>query len=49
MRYFVLIVFSFLYINQPSIAGADLVHSFKSPAFSGQGYSAHMLSLEQLT
>jgi len=30
-------------------ANADLVHSFKSPAFSGQGYSAHMLSLEQLT
>tara|TARA_B100000925_G_C21583969_1_gene293298 strand:+ start:65 stop:490 length:426 start_codon:yes stop_codon:yes gene_type:complete len=30
-------------------AGADLVHKFKSPAFTGQGYSGHMLSLEQLT
>ncbi len=33
----------------PTIANADLTHQFKSPAFSGQGYSAHMLSLEQLT
>ena len=30
-------------------AGADLVYNFKSPAFTGQGYSAHMLSLEQLS
>jgi len=27
---------------------ADLVHNFKSPSFSGQGYSAHVLSMEQL-
>ena len=33
----------------PTIAKADLVHQFKSPAFNGQGYSAHMLSVEQLT
>ena len=33
----------------PTIASADLVHQFKSPAFSGTGYSAHMLSNEQLT
>jgi hypothetical protein len=33
----------------PTLASADLVHDFKSPAFNGQGYSAHMLSLEQLT
>ena len=31
-----------------STAGADLVHSFKSPSFSGNGYSAHVLSIEQL-
>jgi 23S rRNA pseudoU1915 N3-methylase RlmH len=31
-----------------STASADLVHSFKNPSFSGQGYSAHVLSLEQL-
>ena len=29
-------------------AYADLVHNFKSPSFSGQGYSAHVLSMEQL-
>ena len=33
----------------PSLASADLVHQFKSPAFNGQGYSSHMLSVEQLT
>ena len=32
----------------PTIANADLVHQFKNPSFSGQGYSAHVLSLEQL-
>jgi len=32
----------------PTIANADLVHQFKNPSFSGIGYSAHVLSLEQL-
>lgn len=32
----------------PTIANADLVHNFKSPSFNGQGYSAHILSIEQL-
>ena len=32
----------------PGTAGADLTHSFKNPSFSGNGYSAHVLSLEQL-
>lgn len=27
---------------------ADLVHEFKSPAFSGIGYSSHVLTIEQL-
>jgi hypothetical protein len=27
---------------------ADLVFQFNSPAFSGQGYSAHVLTIEQL-
>jgi curli production assembly/transport component CsgF len=26
----------------------ELVHQFSSPAFSGQGYSAHVLTIEQL-
>jgi hypothetical protein len=29
-------------------ATAQLVHQFNSPAFSGQGYSSHMLTIEQL-
>lgn len=43
MRYIILLLFL------PTVASADLVHQFKSPAFNGQGYSAHMLSVEQLT
>jgi hypothetical protein len=27
---------------------AQLVHQFSSPAFSGQGYSSHVLTIEQL-
>jgi len=29
-------------------AKSDLVHQFKNPSFSGQGWSQHVLSLEQL-
>jgi hypothetical protein len=43
MRYIFILLFL------PTLAAADLVHGFKSPAFTGQGYSSHMLSLEQLT
>lgn len=33
----------------PSIAvGAELVHSFNSPAFSGIGWSSHVLTIQQL-
>ena len=39
---------AWLAIALPGTAGADLTHSFKSPSFSGNGYSAHVLSLEQL-
>jgi len=31
-----------------STAHAELVHQFNSPAFSGQGYSSHVLTIEQL-
>jgi hypothetical protein len=27
---------------------SELVHQFNSPAFSGQGYSSHVLTIEQL-
>jgi hypothetical protein len=33
----------------PSMAlSSELVHEFKSPAFSGVGYSSHVLTIEQL-
>lgn len=33
----------------PSMAlSTELVHEFKSPAFSGVGYSSHVLTIEQL-
>ena len=31
-----------------SLANAQLVHQFNSPSFSGQGYSNHVLTIEQL-
>ena len=31
-----------------STRASELVHQFASPAFSGQGYSAHVLTIEQL-
>jgi curli production assembly/transport component CsgF len=34
-------------ISQAAVA-AELVHQFSSPAFSGSGYSAHVLTIEQL-
>jgi hypothetical protein len=35
-----------LYIGRSH--AAELVHQFNSPAFSGQGYSNHVLTIEQL-
>ena len=29
-------------------SSADLVHEFRNPSFNGQGYSSHVLSIEQL-
>jgi hypothetical protein len=31
-----------------SVSATELVHEFKSPAFSGIGYSSHVLTIEQL-
>lgn len=31
-----------------SVAASELVHQFNSPAFNGQGYSSHVLTIEQL-
>ena len=37
----------FYVYSTPSIA-SELTHNFKNPSFSGNGYSTHVLSLEQL-
>jgi len=39
----------FLFFALPNVAASDLTWSFKSPAFHfGNGYSTHVLSVEQL-
>jgi hypothetical protein len=43
-----LVVLSTVLATSASSASADLVHQFKNPSFSGIGYSAHVLSIEQL-
>lgn len=37
-----------LFILVTASYGADLVHSFKSPSFTGVGYSNHLLTMESL-
>ncbi len=42
------IIISVLASVVASTAQAQLVHQFNSPSFSGQGYSSHVLTIEQL-
>ena len=42
------IIISVLASVGASTASAQLVHQFVSPAFSGQGYSSHVLTIEQM-
>jgi len=44
----VLVVAFILTILTTSVLASDLVHEFKNPAFSGNGYSNHVLSVDQL-
>jgi hypothetical protein len=44
----VLVVFFCVTPLTTSILASDLVHEFKNPAFSGNGYSNHVLSVDQL-
>ena len=44
----VLVVFFCVNPLTTSILASDLVHEFKNPAFSGNGYSQHVLSVDQL-
>ena len=44
IRYFILIIGLFAWTANAS----ELTHSFKNPAFSGNGYSNHVLAIDQL-
>ena len=44
----VLVVTLTLTLLTTKILASDLVHEFKNPAFSGNGYSNHVLSVDQL-
>ena len=44
----VLVVTFLLTILTTSVLASELVHDFKNPAFSGDGYSNHVLSVDQL-
>jgi len=48
LKIMVLVVTFTLTLLTTSILASDLVHEFKNPAFSGNGYSNHVLSVDQL-
>ena len=48
LKIMVLVVPFTLTLLTTSILASDLVHEFKNPAFSGNGYSNHVLSVDQL-
>ena len=48
LKIMVLVVSFTLTLLTTSILASDLVHEFKNPAFSGNGYSNHVLSVDQL-
>ena len=45
MKYFILTIGLLAYTN---VYASELTHSFKNPAFSGTGYSNHVLAIDQL-
>lgn len=47
-RLIILIIGGLCYALSLSASAGELVHSFNSPSFSGQGWSSHVLTIEQL-
>ena len=41
-------IFYVLLVGPNTLTASELVHDFKNPSFSGNGYSQHVLSLNQL-
>ena len=48
MKNLMLVVGFTLFTPITSILASELTHDFKNPAFSGNGYSSHVLSINQL-
>ena len=48
MKNLMLVVSFTLFFPITSILASEMVHEFKNPAFSGNGYSQHVLSVNQL-
>ena len=48
MKNLMLVVVFTLFTPITSILASEMVHDFKNPAFSGNGYSSHVLSINQL-
>ena len=48
MKSLMLVVSFTLFFPITSILASEMVHEFKNPAFSGSGYSQHVLSVNQL-
>lgn len=42
------LLISLLLIGISQVSASELTHQFKSPAFSGNGYSSHVLTIDQL-
>jgi len=42
------LIFTFVMMTLVTSAKGELIHNFKNPSFSGQGYSNHVLAIEQL-
>ena len=42
------VLISVILATSLNVSATELVHEFKSPAFSGIGYSSHVLTIEQL-
>jgi len=42
----ILLIAYILFLIPWTVYGSELIHTWKSPSFSGQGYSAHVLTIE---
>ena len=43
-----MLIILFLLLYSTSLSSSEMVHSFNNPSFSGNGFSSHVLSIDQL-